>query len=152
MRGYTNNVRPALTKPVYTRFLAVWPHFGSGLDSVQHWAWAEKSNPPCGTNWPSVFLRIREQALDMYVAIDGQVCPYLCRVSYQRPMLTRPTPKQFLLHPCPSCGVAAGMLCERHSGRPRKEPHVDRKVAAFEAVVEGEFRSPSPKSKRIFLN
>jgi len=92
----------------------------------------------------------REQALDMYIAIDGQVCPYLCWISYQRPMLTRPTLKKFLLHPCPSCGVAAGMLCERHSGRPRKEPHVDRKVAAFEAVVEGEFRSPSPKSKAYF--
>ena len=50
-------------------------------------------------------------------------------------MLTRPTPKQFLSIPCPTCGVAAGQRCERYSGRPRKEPHIDRKLAVFEAVV-----------------
>jgi hypothetical protein len=32
------------------------------------------------------------------------------------------------------CGVHAGMRCLLHSGRLRNEPHIDRKLAAIEAV------------------
>ena len=35
---------------------------------------------------------------------------------------------------CPTCGVAAGESCVLHSGGPRSEPHVDRKLSAAEAV------------------
>jgi hypothetical protein len=45
------------------------------------------------------------------------------------------TPKQLLSVPCPTCGVAAGMRCERYSGVPRKMPHPDRKIAAAEALA-----------------
>jgi hypothetical protein len=44
------------------------------------------------------------------------------------------TPKQLSSVPCPSCGAAAGHLCELHSGGLRVEPHLDRKLAAVEAV------------------
>src|SRR5258708_1846782 len=43
------------------------------------------------------------------------------------------TPKQLLSVPCPTCGVPAGKRCERYSGVPRKEPHVERKLSAIEA-------------------
>ncbi len=52
--------------------------------------------------------------------------------------------KQLLSVPCPTCGVAAGQRCVLHSGRIRKEPHVDRKLAATEVVVKR-------KSKRILV-
>jgi hypothetical protein len=39
---------------------------------------------------------------------------------------------------CPTCGVPAGKRCERYSGAPRKEPHVNRKLAAIEAVGKEE--------------
>jgi hypothetical protein len=42
--------------------------------------------------------------------------------------------KQFLSISCPTCGVAAGMRCERYSGVLRKEPHVARKSVAVEMV------------------
>ncbi len=45
------------------------------------------------------------------------------------------THKQLCSVPCPTCGVAAGQRCERYSGALRKEPHVDRKFAAVEAVA-----------------
>jgi hypothetical protein len=44
------------------------------------------------------------------------------------------TPKQLSSIPCPTCGVAAGMRCVLNSGGPRSEPHVDRKLAAAEAL------------------
>src|SRR6266850_1049166 len=37
--------------------------------------------------------------------------------------------------PCPSCGVASEERCLLHSGTPRSEPHVDRKLSAAEAIV-----------------
>jgi hypothetical protein len=46
------------------------------------------------------------------------------------------TRKQLLSVPCPTCGVAAGQRCVLHSGHLRKEPHVDRKLEATEAVVK----------------
>ena len=50
------------------------------------------------------------------------------------------TPKQLLSVRCPTCGVAAGKRCVLHSGGPRNEPHVDRKLAAMEAL-EKKFRA-----------
>jgi hypothetical protein len=47
------------------------------------------------------------------------------------------TPKQLSSVPCPTCGVSAGMRCERYMGVPRKVPHVDRKFAAVEAGTNG---------------
>jgi hypothetical protein len=48
--------------------------------------------------------------------------------------MTHLTPKQLSSVPCPSCGAATGHLCELHSGALRVEPHLDRKLAAAEAV------------------
>jgi hypothetical protein len=44
------------------------------------------------------------------------------------------TPQQLSAVACPTCGVAVGELCQLHSGAPRSEPHLDRKLAAIEAV------------------
>jgi len=35
---------------------------------------------------------------------------------------------------CPTCGVGIGERCVLHSGGPRLEPHVDRKLAAADAL------------------
>jgi hypothetical protein len=51
------------------------------------------------------------------------------------------TAKQFICVPCPTCGVYAGQRCLLYSGEPRTVPHVDRKLAAIEAVeVKGRGR------------
>jgi hypothetical protein len=44
------------------------------------------------------------------------------------------TPEQLVSVPCPTCGVAVGERCVLHSGAPRSEPHVDRKLSAIEAI------------------
>ena len=44
------------------------------------------------------------------------------------------TAKQLLSVPCPTCGVGPGGRCLLHSGVPRSEPHVDRKLSAAEAI------------------
>ncbi len=44
------------------------------------------------------------------------------------------TLKQLTAVPCPACGVAPGKRCLLHSGAPRSEPHVDRKLSAAEAI------------------
>jgi len=44
------------------------------------------------------------------------------------------TARQLFCVPCPTCGVAAGERCLLHSGGPRSEPHVDRKLSAAEAI------------------
>ena len=36
--------------------------------------------------------------------------------------------------PCPTCGAAAGKKCLLHSGGPRNDLHIDRKLSAIEAV------------------
>jgi hypothetical protein len=43
-------------------------------------------------------------------------------------------PEQIVSVACPTCGVAAGEGCVLHSGAPRSEPHVDRKLSAIEAI------------------
>src|SRR5258708_39610815 len=40
------------------------------------------------------------------------------------------TLKQLTAVPCPTCEVAPGKRCLLHSGAPRSEPHVDRKLSA----------------------
>jgi hypothetical protein len=44
------------------------------------------------------------------------------------------TPKLVLSVPCPTCGVDSGQRCLLHAGGLRSEPHVDRKLAAIEAI------------------
>ena len=48
--------------------------------------------------------------------------------------MTHLTPKQFSSVPCPTCGVGLGERCLLHSGSPRLEPHLDRKLVAAEAI------------------
>jgi len=43
-------------------------------------------------------------------------------------------PRQLLAVACPTCGVAAGKACLLHSGSPRTEPHLDRRLSAAEAI------------------
>jgi hypothetical protein len=51
--------------------------------------------------------------------------------------------------PCPTCGVAVGDRCLLHSGAPRSEPHVDRKLSAAEAIESKRFRRTQSLSKRL---
>src|ERR1700688_2645597 len=44
------------------------------------------------------------------------------------------TAKQLVSVPCPRCGVATGEQCLLHSGFPRSDPHVDRKLSAAEMI------------------
>ena len=44
------------------------------------------------------------------------------------------TPRQVSSIPCPTCGVPAGKRCLLHSGSPRTEPHIERKLSAAEAL------------------
>jgi hypothetical protein len=44
------------------------------------------------------------------------------------------TPKQQTSVACPTCGVSAGECCVLHSGGPRSETHVERKLVAIEAI------------------
>jgi hypothetical protein len=44
------------------------------------------------------------------------------------------TPKQQTSVACPTCGVSAGERCVLHSGGPRSETHVERKLVAIEAI------------------
>jgi hypothetical protein len=46
------------------------------------------------------------------------------------------TPKELSSVNCPTCGVAAGEGCHLHSGSPRFEPHLDRKLSAIEALEQ----------------
>jgi hypothetical protein len=44
------------------------------------------------------------------------------------------TAKQLSAVPCPRCGVVTGKRCLEPSGTVRAGPHVDRRLAAIEAV------------------
>jgi hypothetical protein len=46
------------------------------------------------------------------------------------------TQKQLISVPCPTCGVAAGARCLLHSGAPRSEPHINRKLSAADAIEQ----------------
>jgi hypothetical protein len=59
------------------------------------------------------------------------------------------TPKQLSSVSCPTCGVGVGERCLLHSGGPRSEPHVDRKLAAAEATENKRFRRSQSLAKRV---
>jgi len=44
------------------------------------------------------------------------------------------TALQLISVPCPTCGVASGERCVLHSGAPRSDAHVDRKLSAAETI------------------
>jgi hypothetical protein len=44
------------------------------------------------------------------------------------------TAKQLFSVPCPTCGVSSGERCLLHSGAPRTQAHLDRKLSAVEAL------------------
>ena len=52
--------------------------------------------------------------------------------------------------PCPTCGVGPGQRCVLHSGGPRSEPHVDRKLSAAEAMENQRSRRAQSLAKRHF--
>jgi hypothetical protein len=61
------------------------------------------------------------------------------------------TPKQLLSVPCPTCGVAAGARCLLHSGAPRMEPHVDRKLSAADAIERKRSRREDGIDERLHV-
>src|SRR6266852_3877939 len=48
--------------------------------------------------------------------------------------ITDIAPKMFLSVTCPTCLAAPGKRCLLHSGAPRSQPHVDRKLTAAKRV------------------
>jgi len=64
---------------------------------------------------------------------SGPAVPLEYHCSLFRMRVKDLTPEQFLFVPCPTCGVPAGNRCERYSGAPRNEPHVQRKLSATQA-------------------
>ena len=58
------------------------------------------------------------------------------------------TSNQLSSVPCPACGVSAGQRCLRFSGALRSEPHVDRKLAAAEAIEAKRYRRTQSMAKR----
>jgi len=50
------------------------------------------------------------------------------------------SPTQLSTVRCPTCGVPAGLRCVLHSGALRSESHVDRKLAAADAVEAKRFQ------------
>lgn len=59
------------------------------------------------------------------------------------------TGKQLTSVPCPTCGAAKGARCLLHSGAPRAEPHVDRKLLAAETVEAQRHSRPKASSKIV---
>ncbi|MGC2890066.1 MAG: hypothetical protein WB627_13425 [Candidatus Acidiferrum sp.] len=59
------------------------------------------------------------------------------------------TLKQLSSVDCPTCGVPAGESCLLHSGGTRSEPHVDRKLAAAEAIEEKRYQRTQSLAKRV---
>src|SRR5882724_8944102 len=57
------------------------------------------------------------------------------------------TSRLLLAGPCPTCGVAVGKGCVLHSGQPRNEPHLDRKLCAIEALESK--RAPATGGRSI---
>src|SRR6266481_230127 len=52
--------------------------------------------------------------------------------------------KQLTAVPCPSCGVAPGKRCLSHSGFPRSEPHVDRKLSVIRDQAKPQYYKLKP--------
>jgi hypothetical protein len=58
------------------------------------------------------------------------------------------TPQQLSSVPCPVCGAPPGKRCLLHSGALRNELHIDRKLAAAEAIESERFRRIQSLAKR----
>ena len=58
------------------------------------------------------------------------------------------TPQQLFSVPCPVCGASVGKRCLLHSGELRTELHIDRKLAAAEAIESERFRRIRSLAKR----
>ena len=58
------------------------------------------------------------------------------------------TPELFHSVPCPTCGASVGKRCLLHSGGLRSELHIDRKLAAAEAIEAERFRRIQSLAKR----
>src|SRR5580698_3931497 len=56
------------------------------------------------------------------------------------------TPALLLSVPCPICEVAPGNPCVFHTGVPRSEPHLDRKMLAADDVEEKRIERTKAKS------
>jgi hypothetical protein len=72
------------------------------------------------------------------------------RHSWSYPSLMRMetlTRKQPTSIPCPICGVAAGLRCLLHSGGPRSEPHLDRKLRAVDEIERNRICSKISKTR-----
>jgi len=65
---------------------------------------------------------------------NGQFLGLVLVHSYPSVRVRELTREQLACVQCPTCGVPAGKRCERYSGALRKEPHVDRKLSAVEAI------------------
>src|SRR6266850_5908185 len=71
-------------------------------------------------------------------------------LSHTPPMRMRDlTPTQLSSVCCPTCGVPAGQRCLLHSGALRSESHVDRKLAAAEAIEAKRYRRTQSFAKRV---
>ncbi len=58
------------------------------------------------------------------------------------------TPQQLSSVPCPTCGAPVGKRCLLHSGGLRSELHIDRRLAAAEAIEAERFRRIQSLAKR----
>jgi hypothetical protein len=59
------------------------------------------------------------------------------------------TPALLLSVPCPICEVAAGNPCVFHSGVPRSEPHLDRKILAADTLETKRTQRITPEAKPL---
>jgi hypothetical protein len=59
------------------------------------------------------------------------------------------TPALLLSVPCPICDVVAGNPCVFHSGVPRSEPHLDRKILAADNLETKRTQRPTPVAKLL---
>jgi hypothetical protein len=59
------------------------------------------------------------------------------------------TPARLLSVACPICEVAVGERCVFRSGVPRSEPHLDRKIAAADAVEAQRIQRTKPEVKPL---
>jgi hypothetical protein len=59
------------------------------------------------------------------------------------------TPALLLSVPCPICEVAAGNPCVFHSGVPRAEPHLDRKILAADTLDTKRTQRTAPEAKPL---
>jgi hypothetical protein len=61
------------------------------------------------------------------------------------------TPKQLFSVDCSTCGAGAGERCRLHSGSPRSEPHVDRRLSAIEILENKKILDTKRRAARKYL-